>query len=186
MAVATGLRFLLPRQHTLSLRRKNKKKAWACVSMCFGGDNMLAAFRQQQRVCVDVSHALACYSDWMWKYFFVQTDLSLKGFDDEVQRVRLDTFDALLHHMVTVLVLYALQHVAVQLPHHLALQRRRRRRREGQRGGGVRRGTVIVCEKSNIAWWHFSASPSFFIAAHSQTNNTGLLTDALQESIGVY
>lgn len=80
----------------------------------------------------------------------MQTDLSLKGFDDEVQRVRLDTFDALLHHMVTVLVLYALQHVAVQLPHHLALQRRRRRR-EGQRGGGVRRGTVIVCEKSNIA-----------------------------------
>lgn len=185
MAVATGLRFLLPRQHTLSLRDKKKKKAWACVSMCFGGDNMLAAFRQQQWVCVDVSHALACYSDWMWKYFFVQTDLSLKGFDDEVQRVWLDTFDTLLHHMVTVLVLYALQHVAVQLPHHLALQRRRRRE-EGQRGGGVRRGTVIVCEKSNIAWWHFAASPSFFIAAHSQTNNTGLLTDALQESIGVY
>lgn len=186
MAVATGLRFLLPRQHTLSLEKKKKKKAWACVSMCFGGDNMLAAFRQQQWVCVDVSHALACYSDWMWKYFFVQTDLSLKGFDDEVQRVRLDTFDTLLHHMVTILVLYALQHVTVQLPHHLALQRRRTRRREGQRGGGVRRGTVIVCEKSNIAWWHFAASPSFFIAAHSQTNNTGLLTDALQESTGVY
>lgn len=142
-----------------------------------------------QAAAASVCGCQSCAGVLQWlnvEIFFVQTDLSLKGFDDEVQRVRLDTFDTLLHHMVTVLVLYALQHVAVQLPHHLALQRRRRRRREGQRGGGVRRGTVIVCEKSNIAWWHFSASPSFFIAAHSQTNNTGLLTDALQESIGVY
>lgn len=48
--------------------------------------------------------------------------LSLKGVYDEVQRVRLDALDALLHHVVAVLVLHTLQHVAVQLPHHLALR----------------------------------------------------------------
>lgn len=50
------------------------------------------------------------------------THLSLEGVDDEVQRVRLDTFDTLLHNVVTVLVLHTLQHMAVQLPHHLTLQ----------------------------------------------------------------
>ncbi len=59
------------------------------------------------------------------------THLTLKGVNDEVQRVRLDTLDTLLHYMVTVLVLHTLQHVAVQLPHHLTLQ--------GGGGGGQRR-----------------------------------------------
>lgn len=58
------------------------------------------------------------------------THLSLEGVYDEVQRVRLDALDTLLHHVVTVLVLHTLQHMAVQLPHHLTLQGR------GRRGGG--------------------------------------------------
>lgn len=47
--------------------------------------------------------------------------LSLEGVYDEVQRMRLHTLDALLHHVVAVLVLHTLEHVAVQLAHHLAL-----------------------------------------------------------------
>ncbi|TNN85758.1 hypothetical protein EYF80_004005 [Liparis tanakae] len=64
------------------------------------------------------------------------THLSLKGVDDEVQRMRLNTLDAFLHHVVTVLVLYALQNMAVQLPHHLTLQggQRRRKRKSKRRG----------------------------------------------------
>lgn len=57
------------------------------------------------------------------------TYLSLKGVYDEVQGMRLDTLDTLLHHVVTVLVLDAFQHMAVELPHHLTLQK----------GGGQRR-----------------------------------------------
>jgi len=65
------------------------------------------------------------------------THLSLKGFDDEVQRMRLDTFDTLLHHVVTVLILHTLQHMAVQLPHHFALQGGGERAEEGR----MRKGT---------------------------------------------
>lgn len=54
----------------------------------------------------------------------VKPHLSLEGVDDEVQRVGLDALDTLLYHMVPVLVLHTLQHVAVQLPHHLALDNR--------------------------------------------------------------
>lgn len=57
-----------------------------------------------------------------------ETHLSLKGVYDEVQCVRLDTFNTLLHHVVTVLVLHTLQHMAIQFPHHLTLQGRRRQR----------------------------------------------------------
>lgn len=64
------------------------------------------------------------------------THLSLEGVYDEVQRVRLDALDALLDHVVTVLVLHTLQHVAVQLPHHLTL----RGRTDGGKGGEQRGG----------------------------------------------
>lgn len=58
----------------------------------------------------------------------VQTHLSLEGVYDEVQRVGLDALDTLLYHVVPVLVLHTLQHVAVQLPHHLALDDRGQQR----------------------------------------------------------
>lgn len=63
-----------------------------------------------------------------WTCVHVWTHLSLEGVNDEVQRVGLDALDTLLHHMVPVLVLHTLQHVAVQLPHHLALIERRQQR----------------------------------------------------------
>lgn len=84
-------------------------------------------------LCVDVSQGLSRLSVIEWGNIVCvgdesETHLSLKGVDDEVQRMRLNTLDTLLHHVVTVLVLHTLQHVAVQLPHHLALQ--------GEGGGG--------------------------------------------------
>lgn len=72
-----------------------------------------------------------------------ETHLSLKGVYDEVQRMRLDTLDALLHHVVTVLVLHALQHMAVQLPHHLTLK--------GE-GGGGRGGEQSKRKKQQGTW----------------------------------
>lgn len=87
----------------------------------------------------------------MWKYFNASaegTHLSLKGVDDEVQRMRLDTFDTLLYHVVAVLVLYTLQHMAVQLAHHLALWEGGERERERAECG---EGHVIVYEKPDIA-----------------------------------
>lgn len=71
--------------------------------------------------------------------------LSLKGLDDEVQRVGLDAFDALLHHVVAVLVLYALQHVAVQLAHHLTLKER-------QRTGGKKMKEGVSLRLSHWMW----------------------------------
>lgn len=50
-----------------------------------------------------------------------RTHLPLKGVDDELQGLRLHTLDALLHHVVPVLVFHALEDVAVQLPYHLIL-----------------------------------------------------------------
>ena len=47
--------------------------------------------------------------------------LALEGVDDELQGLRLDTLDALLHHVVAVLVLHTLEHVTVQLTHDVAL-----------------------------------------------------------------
>lgn len=72
------------------------------------------------------------------------THLSLEGINDEVQGVWLDTLDTLLHHVVTVLVLHTLQHMAVQFPHHLALQWRRREERERGRGSRAEREGATV------------------------------------------
>lgn len=47
--------------------------------------------------------------------------LPLEGVDDELQRMRLHALDALLHHVVAILVLDALEHVSVQFAHHLLL-----------------------------------------------------------------
>lgn len=48
--------------------------------------------------------------------------LSLEGIDNELQGLGLDTLDTFLHYMVAVLVLNALQHVAVQLADNVALK----------------------------------------------------------------
>lgn len=87
------------------------------------------------------------------------THLSLEGIYDEVKRVRLDTLNTLLHYMVTVLVLHTLQHMAVQLPHHLTLQ--------GERTEGHVIMRVRHCSKafSNL---------SSFTATHGTTNKTVL------------
>lgn len=50
------------------------------------------------------------------------TYLSPERADDELQVVGVDTFDTLLHHVVAVLILDALQHVSVQLLHNVTLQ----------------------------------------------------------------
>jgi hypothetical protein len=47
--------------------------------------------------------------------------LSLEGVDDELQVLWDDALDALLHHVIPVLVLDALQHMALQLLHYLHL-----------------------------------------------------------------
>ena len=54
---------------------------------------------------------------------FPATNLSLKSVEDEVQKAGVDTFDALLHNVIAVLVLDALEHMAVQLFHHLHLEK---------------------------------------------------------------
>jgi hypothetical protein len=51
--------------------------------------------------------------------------LSLEGADDEREGVRVDALDALLHHVVAVLVLDALEHVAVEFGDDLVLLLRR-------------------------------------------------------------
>lgn len=50
-----------------------------------------------------------------------QIYLSLEGADDKLERVRVDALDALLHHVVAILVLDALEHVAVEFSDNLML-----------------------------------------------------------------
>lgn len=47
--------------------------------------------------------------------------LSLESIDNELQGVRVNTLDALLHDMVAVLILDTLENVAIQLSHYLHL-----------------------------------------------------------------
>ena len=49
--------------------------------------------------------------------------LALEGVDDELQGLGLDTLDTLLHHMVPVLILHTLQHVAVQFSYDVTLRK---------------------------------------------------------------
>lgn len=114
------------------------------------------------------------------------THLSLEGVDDEVQRVRLDTLDALLHHMVTILVLHTLEHVAVQLPHHLALQGGG----EGGEGGGHRQRPVIIwgdeiryCRR---AFLPSQPPPHISPRLTAQQITQGLGTVALEKAIEVH
>ena len=97
------------------------------------------------------------------------THLSLKGVYDEVQRVRLDTLDTLLHHVVTVLVLHTLQHMAVQFPHHLTLQGggQRSRKRESRARGRVWRRACHSLWEIKYCLKAFSKTLLHF----SQTNN---------------
>lgn len=48
--------------------------------------------------------------------------LSLEGIDNKLQGLGLDTLNTFLHYVVAVLVLNALQHVAVQLADNVALE----------------------------------------------------------------
>lgn len=52
---------------------------------------------------------------------WLRTYLPLKCINDKLQGLRLHALDALLHHVVTVLVFHTLQDMAVQLPYHLVL-----------------------------------------------------------------
>lgn len=52
------------------------------------------------------------------------THLSLEGINNELQGLRLDTFNAFLHHMVPILILHTLQHVAIKLPDNVVLKQR--------------------------------------------------------------
>lgn len=47
--------------------------------------------------------------------------LPLKRIDDELQRLGLHTFDALLHHVIAILVFHTLEDVAIQFPNHFIL-----------------------------------------------------------------
>lgn len=113
------------------------------------------------------------------------THLSLEGVDDEVQRVGLDTLDALLHHMVTILVLHTLQHVAVQLSHHLTLQG------GGDGGeGGHRQGRVIICADEirycRRAFLPSQPLPHISPPLMAQQITQGLGTVALEKAIEVH
>lgn len=48
--------------------------------------------------------------------------LSFEGIDNELKGLRLDALDALLYHVVSILVLHALQNVAVELADNVALK----------------------------------------------------------------
>lgn len=48
--------------------------------------------------------------------------LSLEGIDNELKGLRLDTLDTFLYHMVSILVLYTLQNVAIQLTDNVTLK----------------------------------------------------------------
>lgn len=51
--------------------------------------------------------------------------LSLEGINNELKSLRLDTLDTFLYHMVSILVLYTLQNVAIQLTDNVALKCRK-------------------------------------------------------------
>lgn len=137
MAVANGLRFLLPWQRTLSLERTE----YVClctlaVTICLlpqGSDSVCVHTSPYMCVWMSAKHwqasGIECGNILCVRALTEETHLSLKGVYDEVQSVRLDTLDTLLHYMVTVLVLHTLQHMAIQLPHHLTLQGGQRRRK---------------------------------------------------------
>ena len=55
-----------------------------------------------------------------------KTHLSFKGVDDELEGVRLDALNALLHNVVPVLIFHTLQDMTIQLTHHLTLRHRHR------------------------------------------------------------
>ncbi len=129
MAVATGLRFLLPWQRTPSLERTEYMcLCTLAVTICSqpqGSDSVRVLTSNCMCAWMSAKHRQAsvieCGNILCVCAHTEGTHLSLEGVYDEVQRVRLDTLDTLLHHVVTVLVLHTLQHMAVQLPHHFAL-----------------------------------------------------------------
>lgn len=53
------------------------------------------------------------------------THLSLEGINNELKSLRLDTFNALLYHMVPILVFHTLQHMAIKLTDNVALNERK-------------------------------------------------------------
>lgn len=55
----------------------------------------------------------------------IKTHLSLEGINNELKSLRLDTFNALLYHMVPILVFHTLQHMAVKLTDNVALNGRK-------------------------------------------------------------
>lgn len=49
------------------------------------------------------------------------THLSLESINDELESMGLHTLNALLYYMIPILILHALQHVAIQLSYHITL-----------------------------------------------------------------
>lgn len=66
--------------------------------------------------------ATLCYSHFFNENKSPLSYLSFKGVDNELKGLRLDALDALLYHVVSILVLHALQNVAVELADNVALE----------------------------------------------------------------
>lgn len=56
----------------------------------------------------------------LWPVAMV-THLSLESINDELESMGLHTLNALLYYMVPILILHALQHMAIQLSYHITL-----------------------------------------------------------------
>ncbi len=69
------------------------------------------------------THFRPYYTNIQLAHSSIETHLSFEGINDELKSMRLDTLNALLHHMIAILIFHTLQHVSVKLPNHLILQK---------------------------------------------------------------
>lgn len=166
-------------------------KDWKHVSLYFGGDNMLAAFRQcrcsciQLSACVDVSRAPADFSDWMWNYCVYLQRGPTCPLKASMMKCSAWGWTHSIHFCTTWLPFWSLTHFNTWPSNSRTISLYREEEDDDE--AEQEEETVIVWETWNIALKHFPNSTSFFTVAHcSQQITWGVWTAALEKSIEVH